>query len=218
MYLCDVLLSSSCIVVFRSIIMLSVLVYVDLPRTNVHLAHLSRPNSIWMSPEYRFTNFSCSNFSLFSAKSFRSSMCSRCVTFPFSLGILVLDVRVYRCPCLLKRGCSVGPGPGERLPHWKISRRIFTSGILIFPSECCNIHVVFQNSIAFSIILIVWGLIFYTCMHFVIHECGTECSASRPPFCVRWWYIISTYILCICVRVSAVCVNGLIVCWSNQCK
>ena len=79
--------------------------------------------------------------------------------------------------CLLMRLLNVSRARqkkrGEKLSPWKIPCRIFTSGISIFPSECCNSNVVFQRSIAFSINLIIWVLMLYICMHFIIHEFGT---------------------------------------------
>ena len=69
----------------------------------------------------------------------------------------------------------MGPETGKtglgKVRHPGKSR--FTSGVSIFPSECCNSNVVFQCFIAFSISLVILGLIFYPCMHFIIYECTT---------------------------------------------
>ena len=170
-YLYDGSFSNCCIVVSWSIFMLSD--FVGLPCTNVHFIHLSRPNSIWMSSENRFTCFSCSvNVSSFSVMRLKSFMDSRWVTFPIYLDVLSLVVKVYPCPCLFMRllsGSRVRQNKrGERLSPWKIPHLIFTFGISIFLSEC---------SFAFSISLITWRLILYICMHFIIHECGTLSKA-----------------------------------------
>ena len=108
-------------------------------------------------------------------------MYSRCVTFIISLDILLLAVRVYPCPCslmtLLCESQAKQNRRGERLSPWKILRHIFTPGISIFPFECCSINVMLHCSIAFSISLIICGVILYICMHFIIHECGTLSNA-----------------------------------------
>lgn len=159
-YLNGASLSNSCIVVSRSMFMLSV--FFGLPCTNVHLAHLVWQNYIWMSSEYRFTNLSCSvNFSFFGAKSFKSLMSSGCFTFLSLWMFSYWMLGVYRCPCSLMRLLSGSRARqkrrGESLSPWKIPCHIFTHGISIFPSEGCNINVVFQSPIAFSISLINWG-------------------------------------------------------------
>ena len=87
------------------------------------------------------------------------------IAFPVSLDVLKLVVGVYPCPCLLMRLLSGSRTRqnkrGERLSPWKIPRPIFTCSISIFPSECCNVNVEFSSPIAFSINLIIWGLIVY---------------------------------------------------------
>jgi len=55
------------------------LLFFVFPCTNVHLVHLSKPNSIQISSKYCFTSFSWSaNFLSFGSKSFTSSVYSRC--------------------------------------------------------------------------------------------------------------------------------------------